>query len=200
MPNLVEHPGYGRLISSLRSSLPAIRETWEAPVYRCVELRWARPSYLISGEGTRVYGSRWIRPGFQNVVHASSTESIALKESRRNFTRFQVEKPRMTPRVVVQISGSFSKFVNLFKAAQSLDWLTLDELLREDWMEVNQRGYETLSQSFGRAAFELGMEGLIVPSTVDRRGRNLVWFPANLSPASRPEISGQSELERWLEK
>ena len=47
-----------------------------------------------------------------------------------------------------------------------------------------------LSQALGRLAWALGLEGLLVPSAVVRRGLNLVVFPENLRPSSRLEARG----------
>lgn len=194
------HPRYRNLFSELRQSSERIVRPLEAPAYRCVELKWARLVYLISGEGTRRNGSRWMQPGYQRVVHAASTPGIALKESNRAFSYFGVDRPRQNPRVRVELNLALSRIIDLEKLMGFSEWLHLDELLGENWEKANQRGLETLSQACGRAVFESGFEGLVCPSAIDRRGRTIVWFPANLDSISRLEISGQSELERWLAK
>jgi hypothetical protein len=68
----------------------------------------------------------------------------------------------------------------------------------EDWEKLNNRGNETLAQAFGRAIRDLNFEGLIVPSSRDQRGRNLIWFPDDLRADSRIEIIGQEKLKQWL--
>lgn len=51
-----------------------------------------------------------------------------------------------------------------------------------DWRDTNRFDRtEALTQTFGRAAFELGYEGIIAPSTTNHpNGRNVVIFPGKL--------------------
>jgi hypothetical protein len=54
----------------------------------------------------------------------------------------------------------------------------------EDWRRMNASGKEALTQAIGRAAFEAGFEGFIVPSAQDKRGQNLAVFQEKLLPGS----------------
>ena len=200
MTPIAEHPGFRQLRIDLGALVGNLCRPWKGRLYRCVELKWARTEYLISGEGSLRYGSRWMRPGIQRVVYGSSTEMIALKEARRGLTYYGIKKPRQNPRVTVEILASFSKLISLTDLVAAVSWLEIDDLLKEDWKKVNHLGYETLSQACGRALFEIGCECLAAPSAVDGRGRNRIWFPENVAPDSSVEISGQKDLEKWLAK
>ena len=48
----------------------------------------------------------------------------------------------------------------------------------DDWRASNRQGAESLTQAIGRAAYESGLSGLVVPACDG--GRNLAWFPGNL--------------------
>jgi len=195
---LKPHPAYKRLFAELKRAGGELKSHWEGPVYRCVELKWARPKYLISGDGTRQYGSRWIQPNYTRVVHAASTETLALKESRQTYDYYGIQKPRQNPRVSVELFVELQQVVDLRKLREVLDSPTIEELLGEDWEKLNSSGVETLAQAVGRAIYDLSYEGLIVPSAQDRRGRNLIWFPDQLLAKSRISISGEKQLEQWL--
>lgn len=78
-------------------------------------------------------------------------------------------------------------------------WIFLKELLAEDWRKVNDAGHESQSQAFGRAAHDVGAEGILAPSVRVPNGVNLVYFPESIVPG-RVEILGIEELERWLKK
>ena len=80
------------------------------------------------------------------------------------------------------------------------DGLRLEELLAEDWRKVNYAGHESQSQAFGRAAHDLGAEGLLVPSARVPEGSNLVYFPESVPGSRNVDILGGEELERWLKK
>jgi RES domain-containing protein len=195
-----EHPHYSELLALVRGAKGEFMHTWQGPVYRCVALKWARPEYLINGEGTLRFGSRWMRPGVTPAVYAASTEAIALKESRRPLKHFGIRKPLSAPRVVVEMMADLKSVADLSGIEAILPWPGLDELLAEDWERINLGGAETLSQAFGRALWKLGFSGLIVPSARDRRGRNLIWFPENLSIDDEVRISGETELDDWIAK
>lgn len=192
------HPAYKRLLSYLKKARKELETDWQGPVYRCVELEWARPEYLISGEGTRHKGSRWMQPNYCKAVHAASTETIALKESRRVYDYYGILKPRYNPRVSVELIAQLSHLIDLTKLHCVIDSPTIQEMLSEDWEKLNARGNETIAQALGRAVRDLNFEGLIAPSSRDQRGRNLIWFPDDIRADSRIEIVGKEKLKQWL--
>lgn len=140
-----------------------------------------------------------MQKGLTPAVYAASTEAIALKEVRHNFSLYGV-KPRQNPRVLIDLELDLNAIIPMPAVLEDLPWPSLDELLDEDWEAVNDSGMESLSQAFGRALWELEYEGLRVPSTRDRRGSNLVWFPERLKPESEITIVGKAELNRWIAK
>jgi hypothetical protein len=139
-----------------------------------------------------------MRPDVTPAVYAASTEAIALRESRRVIRHFGIKKPHKQPRVLVELEAQLSRVADLTGIDDLLAWPTLGELLSENWEALNAAHKETLSQTFGRALFELGFSGLLAPSARDRRGRNLIWFPRNFGPGERVSIVGKEELERWI--
>lgn len=199
MTQLIQpHPAYKVIFLALKKAQQAVQAEWHGPAYRCVELQWARPEYLISGEGTRHTGSRWMQPNYCKVVHAASTEAIALKESKRVYSYYGIQKPRSSPRVSVELVVELNHVVDLTKLHRAIDSPTVKEMLAEDWEKLNARGKETTAQAFGRAIRNLNFEGLIVPSARDLRGRNLLWFPDDLHPKSQIKIVGKEKLQQWL--
>jgi RES domain-containing protein len=195
---LKDHPRYRDLLALLKPVAKELAREWSGRVFRCVELPWGRPEYLISGEGTMRHGGRWMRPNMTPVVYAAGSEAIALKESRRPFDYFGIRRPRQNPRVLVEIDIHFTNLADLRSLDRLTDWPALEELLNENWEKVNSTGAETLSQAVGRALFSLRFEGLLVPSSRDRRGLNVIWFPENLGRQAKLTISGESDLNRWL--
>jgi len=53
-------------------------------------------------------------------------------------------------------------------------------MVSTDWREERANGREALTQAIGRATYEAGYEGLLVPSAAIPNGVNLVVFPENL--------------------
>lgn len=200
MPQIQDYPNTRSLRAHIKEVVRDYLRSWETPVYRAVDLKWAKPADLLSGRGALLNGSRWMRPGMAHVFYGASTEALALKESRRNIEHFAIKRTArlgQKPRVVVEIQVSTPTVVDFQKLCQALPWPSLDEALAENWEEMNARHCETLAQACGRILFDLGYVGLIAPSSRDRRGRNLIVFPQKI-PRGRLQISHSLELEKWL--
>jgi RES domain-containing protein len=58
----------------------------ERRFFRSVELAYGHPDDVISGEGTRLYGGRFVKPGLR-AVYGSADEETALKESAARMNR-----------------------------------------------------------------------------------------------------------------
>jgi len=69
-------------------------------------------------------------------------------------------------------------------------------MLSSDWRNEVARGRVALTQLLGQAAFDVGLEGLLVPSATGGAGTNLVIFPANLLSSSSLVVVGGDELRR----
>ena len=81
MKQLKEHDQSRKFAQVLKKFPADLEVSWKRPVYRCVDPGWARPEHLISGEGSRKNGSRWMPPGQERVVYGSSSEIWASKGS-----------------------------------------------------------------------------------------------------------------------
>jgi len=197
VPPLKPYARFGALRKELKNAAAEYIIPCKKSFYRCVTLEWGKPEHLIFGEGSRQRGSRWMAKGVTRVVYLASTEGIALKEARNNFAHYGIQ-PRQHPRLVVEIAAELETVIDLPKLLETSSWPRLQELLGEDWNAVNGRGQETLSQATGRILYELGFEGVRVPSRVDSRGHNLFLFPENFSTTSTLAIHGEKELKKWL--
>jgi hypothetical protein len=58
----------------------------EREYFRSVELSYAHPDDVISGEGTRLYGGRFVKPGVR-AVYGSADEDNRDSERRGRETR-----------------------------------------------------------------------------------------------------------------
>jgi RES domain-containing protein len=78
--------------------------------FRSVELAYGHPDNVISGEGTRLHGGRFAKPGTR-AVYGSADEETAFKESGarlsrlagRGVTRF-IAYPRITYVIAVTVA------------------------------------------------------------------------------------------------
>ncbi len=127
MPSLDPHPRFLRLKEQLKIHSPDQIVSWNKPAFRCVEPRWSRPEYLITGEGTMKNGGRWMQKGIASAVYASASELIALKEAKHNFSRYGIT-PRRKPRVLIELEVSLRPLVSLRDLFKVLSWPSANEL------------------------------------------------------------------------
>lgn len=192
------HFQFGALHQLMAANRAVLCHSWRGLAYRCAGLEYASSKELISGEGTRQYGARWMAPGMERVVHLSTTEMTAIKESRGHFARYGWDAAAPEPRVLVALEVEVSRMLDLFHFDALHGGFTVQQMLDDDWEHLNRLGKESLSQAVGRAAFCLGYEAILAPSAVFRRRRNVAVFPENLAYSSRFAIAHENVLREWL--
>ena len=69
-------------------------------------------------------------------------------------------------------------------------------ILDTDWRKENRKGNEAITQAWGWALHESGVEGFIVPSSADQGGSNLIVFPGNLKRSSHLRVLGEIDWPR----
>lgn len=196
--SLKPHPQFGSLQKLIQEQSDTLARPWKGLTFRCAGLDFASTKSLVSGEGTRQYGARWMAPGYERVVHLSTTELTAIRESKGHFSRYGLDAAKPEPRVLVSLELRVDKLLDLFRFDALSAGFTVQEMLDEDWETLNDRGAESLSQSLGRAAFSLGFEAILMPSARLKSGRNVVVFPENLLSSSHFAIVGEAKLKSWL--
>jgi hypothetical protein len=77
-------------------------------------------------------------------------------------------------------------------------WLKLADWMKENFSRINDGGFETLCQAFGRAARNAGAAALICPSARVPEGINLVVFRDRLRATDSMRLLGEGELNKYL--
>jgi RES domain-containing protein len=156
--------------------------------FRSVAFRYFHPDDVISGEGTRLNGGRFVPVGVK-AVYASADEETAMREvtarKRALGGRNQIdvgEYPRMTYVLSIQTHRNLD-----FAAALPT------ELLNTVRLCLRGRGYSA-SQELAAIWIAEGIESVVFPSTTGA-GRNAVVYLANAGAGSvivrnRDEILG----------
>jgi RES domain-containing protein len=172
---------------------------WRGIAFRAAPLGFSRLAKLLNGVGSLRFGGRWSAAGSFPAVNLSLTQEGALDESGAVFSYYNFGAQDVKPKVIVGVRLRLEKVVDL-RRIHSKKWLSLEELLGEDWRKINDSGYESESQALGRAIHALGAEALITPSARVEGVENLVFFPESIRAAANVEILGKEELDRWLKK
>ena len=176
---------------------PEIFRRWAGTAYRVTTLDYPSPAAILSGQGSFLHGGRWNAPGSFRAVYGSTTDVIAVQESGATASYAGIPLPFKTPRLLVAIELSLQRVLDLSDAdALGRLELTVDELRVEDWRKVQAEGFESFTQALGRAAFETGASGLLVPSARVPSGVNVVYFPENRTTAEEAKVCEPEKLDR----
>jgi hypothetical protein len=70
--------------------------------------------------------------------------------------------------------------------------------MQEDFLRINDSGFETLCQAFGRAARNSMVTAILCPSARVERGVNLVVFRDHLHRDEKMRLLGEDELNNYL--
>ena len=184
-------PRLDQLVARLKA-ITASRITVTA--YRSTTPEYAKEADLITGEGSRLHGSRWNPPGIA-AVYASFTPETAMEESLAHFRYYGIPFHAAMPRMFVAIKAQLTKVVDLTERANRKRMqIAESRLLGCDWRKDMAGGVDALPQLVGRAAKEAGLEAIVVRSAEDKNGRNLVVFPANLRKSSQLTVLDPDKL------
>lgn len=182
-----------RLKTRFRRLLPDAG-VFAGTVYRSSTPQYATETDLLTGAGSQRFGGRWNPIGVA-VVYASLTPEAALAEALAHYRYYSIPIQDAMPRTFVAISAKLQAVLDLRVGAvrQRLQ-ASLGRILTVDWRKEVAAGREPITQSLGRAAAEVGLEGLIVPSAADMNGHNLLVFPKNLRGGSEIRVIAPSRL------
>jgi len=179
---MASSPDFPRLSAAVSRLTP---RPFSGIAYRSTSPAYANSRDLLSGEGVRRHGGRWNPRGAFAAVYASLAPETALAEALYRFRDYGFSEADALPRVFVALEVRASAVADLTdgRARQALR-VSRRRMRRESWRRLQAAGREAVTQAIGRAAYERGLEALLVPSAADRAGTNLVLFPARLRPGS----------------
>jgi hypothetical protein len=127
------------------------------------------------------------------TVYAAFSDVTALAESKANHVYYGFDATDVLPRTIVAVDVRLARVLDLTDGAVRRSLSISDTRMRDDdWRKLNRNSAESLTQAIGRAAYECGLEGLIVPAC--DRGRNVAWFPGNLGSTSKATIRNANKL------
>ena len=189
------HSAYAKLHQRLLER-PDLLRPWSGNIYRVTTLDYPRPESILRGEGSLLHGGRWNAIGSFRAVYGSTTDTVAVAESRANAEYAGLAFPIRTPRLLVTIELSLKAILDLTRQ-DVLDHLELTiEELREDWRKLQADGFESFTQCLGRAAFAASAGGLVVLSAKVSGGVNVAYFPENRTETDEGRVCEPEKLDR----
>lgn len=157
-------------------------------VYRSTTPKYATEADILTGAGSKRNCGRWNPIGIA-VVYNSLTPETAMAETLAHCRYFAIPIEQSMPRTFVATVVKLKGVLDLRqgRVRQRLQ-VSQDRILTVDWRKEVRSGRVPITQLMGRAAAEIGLEGLIVPSAADPNGHNLLVFPENLDLGSTATV------------
>ncbi|PZR77373.1 MAG: hypothetical protein DLM52_04660 [Chthoniobacterales bacterium] len=190
------NPRYAEFVFRIRNLTPK-PAAWTGITFRSVELEHASPEQIMSGEGSRKFGGRWNAPDSFPVIYSSMRPGTAVEEAFQLAANYELAPEDLKSRITCGIEWNLSRVINLTQANLPA-WLKLADWMEENFSRINDGGFETLCQSFGRAARNSGANALICPSARVVSGMNLVVFRDQLRSTHKMRLLGEEELRKHL--
>ena len=170
-------PSFEQVVARL-SAIQALRLS--TTVYRSATPEYAKEGDLLTGEGSRLHGSRW-NPSGVAAIYASLSPETAMEESLAHYRFYSIPIRTAMPRMFVAIKVQLTSVLDLTVGVNRRRLqIAESRLLQSDWRSEMALGKEALPQLVGRAAKEAGFEAILVRSAADKKGINLIVFPDNL--------------------
>jgi len=131
------------------------------------------------------------------VVYASLTPETAMAETLAHNRYYGIAVEEAMPRTFVAIEAKLRTIVDfrLGSVRQRIQ-VSQDRILTVDWRKDVAAGREPITHLIGRAASDIGLEGIIVPSAADPNGHNLLIFPRNLQTGSEIGVLNPNGLPK----
>ena len=130
-------------------------------------------------------------------VYSSTRPGTAVEEAFQLAADFQLAPDDLKPRITCGIEWELSSVLDL-TVADLPAWLKLSNWMRENFTKINDSGFETICQAFGRAARNSGVAGILCPSVRVKGGINLVVFRDRMRKAELARVLGEVELKKYL--
>ena len=191
---MVPHSDYPYLLKKLERTMP-MAASFRGTLYRACDPTYANTRDLLSGEGSRKSGGRWNGPDTYATVYLAQTVEGSIAESLGLPGVYGFDPARRLPLTLVAVEAHLKVALDFTDPGvrRTLS-VTLSMMNTCDWRSDNAAGRESITQALGRAAFELGAQGIVVPSAVKRSFKNLNVFPANLPAVGRLAIIAADKL------
>jgi RES domain-containing protein len=164
----------------------------EGQFFRSVELAYGHPDDVVSGEGTRLYGGRFVKPGTR-AVYGSADEETAFKESGARLSRLAGRgAARFTahPRITYVIALRVATLVDLTASRVPRALLT-------PCLDPND---VTASQEVGEFLRSQGVQAIMFPSAIPGFTRQNVVVFRDATPPPEILLVNRDQILRELRR
>jgi RES domain-containing protein len=179
------HPGRPVLALRLTALGTKMDATLASELFRFINPRFSKAADIVSGVGALNADGRWNLAGAMTISYTSLAPETAMAEALAHARYYRLPLSKALPRVLVALDLKASRVLDLRKGAVRKALKLSEHAIRHcDWRRDNQTGAEAITQAWGFAFAQAGFEAVIVPSAAQRKGTNVLTYPANLLPGS----------------
>jgi RES domain-containing protein len=199
MLSVVPEPRFEEWQGKLRQNVDWFAP-WTGDGFRFGAVRYFLPEDILSGEGSRRWGGRWNAAESFCAVYTCLDKTTAMMESDAHAAYYGLSREAYRPRLFVAVHFELQQVVDLRRPTirRGLG-VTLKAIRELNWRAEHDAGREAWTQALGRAIWACGAEGVVVPSAVNARGWNLVYFPEHRTPSSRAAVWDEGSLRRLVD-
>jgi len=189
------HPHVAKLAARLQIFKRSLDVRFEGELFRFINPQYSKAVDIIDGTGAIHAAGRWNLVGAARLSYTALEPDTALSEALAHVRYFRLPLSKALPSVLVALRFKAKRVLDLrdgnVRRGLKLSAATITNL---DWRAENRKGSEAVTQAWGGAFAGAGFEAVIVPSSADPGGSNVLVFPGNLQPGSHFEVV--SEV-RW---
>ena len=197
-PDIAPHKQFAEILAALDSAKDHARG-WMGSGYRLAAVSHASASKILSGRGSQDFGGRWNAAGTFPAVYCSLLPETAVTETMTRFRKTGLKARQPLPGVLISLAVKLQRVLDFTDPHDiSVAEPFLAKAKRENWQNLQDKGREATSQAIGRAAHQLGIEGILFPSAVVADAKNLVVFPDNLRAKSILRIENAAVLRKYV--
>ena len=187
------HPTIEQLTTGF-TKLVVDARAFSGTTYRSSTPKYATEVDLFTGEGSKLHGARWNPKGIA-VVYAADSPETAMAESLAQYRYYSIPIFDAMPRTFVAVALKLKCVVDLRdNNIRKRMHVSMDRMVNVDWRKEVKAGLLLITQAIGQAAFQAGIEGMIVPSAAKSDGFNVLVFTANLKKGCKIEILNAGSL------
>jgi RES domain-containing protein len=181
----------------LAGKLDELAEPFTGTVFRFIAPKYSSVDDMFAGKGPLFADGRWLAKGHCLATYTAILPETALAEALASTRYYGFPDAKSAPLVFVTAEVKLKQVIDL-REGKNRQRLRIPEsvILDTDWRKENLLGNEAITQAWGWALYESGLEGFIVPSSAHCHGSNLIVFPGNLQRPSHLRVLSKVEWPR----
>jgi RES domain-containing protein len=191
------HPERANILRRIVERVDDLVTDFEDPVFRFVNPEQSSTKTMFAGKGPLYANGRWLAQGKIRATYTALLPETALAEALASGRYFGFPDQNSAPLVFVTAEAKLRRVIDLTDGAirQRLR-ISASSIIACDWRHDNFRRKEALTQAWGWALAQSGVEGFLCPSDALLGTTNLVAFPEKKGLPKRLTVTSEVHWPR----